>query len=154
MSKLNFSQISDAFLLGSDQIKNTREEIQTLRKLLDDTALESNKFKQQKSNRIGPPDTTIATCSTSQKSNDDIDLLRIVQHPKFDDFAKKYILLKYPNLGNCNLQETSYVPKIQTTQKEQFGNQYSTTIYTNVSNYLIFFVLSISIYIFLKSILT
>jgi hypothetical protein len=39
MSRLNFAPLSDAFYLGSDQIKNTQEEINKLRQIISDTTL-------------------------------------------------------------------------------------------------------------------
>ena len=157
MSKLNFSQISEAFVLGSEQIKDTQEEIAILKRLVSSSVSKSTPSSDERigpsdqrigpsDQRIGPSDNVIAT--VNQKPTE-IDLLQVVQHPKFDDFAKKYVLMKYPYLINSSLKDTQFVP-----QKENFGNKYSTTIYTNITHYLIFFILSIAIYLFLNSILT
>ena len=138
MSKLNFSQISEAFILGSDQIKNTQDEIATLKKLITDSSIEQpgSKSKQKSGERIGPPDTTVAKFNHTQQPQS-IDLLQIVNHPRFDDIAKNYIFNKYPQLLNRTVQSTEYVPQRQ-FGKQSFGNQYATTISTNLTHYLIF----------------
>jgi len=48
MNKLNFASVGEAFKLGSEQIKDTREEIEKLKKLVIQTSNFDNKPKEIK----------------------------------------------------------------------------------------------------------
>ena len=43
MSRLNFATLNEAFNLGSEQIKNTRDEIDRLKKVITDSTLSKSK---------------------------------------------------------------------------------------------------------------
>ena len=61
MSRLNFSSIDEAFILSSNQIKNTQEEIANLKALV----LESNGIVSQKKELKPPPPITTPNVETT-----------------------------------------------------------------------------------------
>ena len=147
MSKLNFASINEAFLLGSDQIKNTQEEITKLKALV----LESSGISQQQfvtgPKPVTPPPAPAPPPPKEynpDKSEDDFDyaFLKLMKHPKFDDIVKNYVSVKYPNMNNKNL--------ISTESKEGFGQKYTRTICSDIRNYIVFFIISLVIYLFLS----
>ena len=166
MSRLYFSPISEAFILGSDQIKDTQAEIAKLKTIIGDSALVKkgslNISKQETPDqRIGLSDNVVANFNPNslQKNNDNMDLMKLVQHPKFDDIVKSYIIVNHPEWANNILNNTMYIPNSKNNQngqnyqngqnfskssfnngftKENFGNTYSTTVCSNVKNYLFF----------------
>lgn len=155
MSKLNFSSISDAFLIGSEQIKSQQDEISKLKSLISESAL-SNKKSDTPYQRIGKPDTVTATfvpphnlpnqpnLSNGNLSETDFDymFLKLIKHPQFEDIIKNYIIYKRPK---WLLSETNYQPGL----KETFGRMYSRTTCSDIKNYIIFFIVSVSIYLLL-----
>jgi hypothetical protein len=124
MSRLGFASVGEAFMLGSDQIKNTQEEIAKLKALISDSSIKNVVPKEYKEyQRIGPAPETQAVF-TPPKTNlpgpappnnvpggDDFnDLLsKLIQHPRFDDIVKNYVDFKHPE---WTLKET----------KSAFGN--------------------------------
>jgi hypothetical protein len=141
MSKLNFASINEAYTLGSDQIKNTQEEIAKLKTLLIDQPIKPE-------TRIGPPDkieTKFDTTPIKPPADDDFEyhFIKAMKHPKFEDIVKNYVSVKYPNLF---LKETDYAPQ----GKESFGNKYSRTVCSDIKNYIVFFIMSMLIYLFLS----
>ena len=198
MSRLNFAPLTDAFYLGSDQIKNTQEEITKLRKIISESTLtkqtsnikdksssnqsnnnqsnnnQSNKKEEEEeqvSKRVGYSDNVVANFIKKNNSGslNDTDLLQIIQHPKFDDIVKNYIIVKRPEWINSTLSNTQYIPNplnnnnvkesFKSTKndnnfgflKQNFGNRYSTTVCSNIQNYIVFFILAMVIYLMLKS---
>ena len=174
MSRLNFAPIAEAFYLGSDQIKDTQAEILKLKSIISDSALSKNKslsdndvskkpsvseYKEDK--RVGYSDTVSAKFNKDTVS--DMDFLKIMQHPKFEDIVKNYIIVKYPELVNKNFYSTEYTPNRlneksnekssdKSNVKQTFGNSYSTTVCSNVTNYLLFFAFTMIIYLLLQKI--
>ena len=66
---------------------------------------------------------------------------KMIQHPKFNDLVYKYVHNNHPDWV---LRDKEY-----TGSKSNFGN-YSTTICSDIKNYLIFFTVSIAIYLLLS----
>jgi hypothetical protein len=116
--------------------------------------------------RIGNPDKTTAVFSKPESQYDyndfDFNLLRVVKHPKFDDVVKNYVLINHPD---WLLKETRYtsnnnpgsIPSTQTfygtypkSGVSTFGNKYSTTFCSEIKNYIIFFLVSLVIYLLLS----
>jgi len=167
MSKLNFTSVDKAFTLGSTQIKDTQEEIQRLTKMI----LESNNKKpnfpvspknelsqednfitprlSQNYKRIGYPDKQQAVFGPpAQEDNFDYNLMKVIGHPKFDDIVKNYALINHPE---WLLRETVYVPQTNyQNSKSNFGNTYSTTICSNIKNYVIFFIICMVMFLSLS----
>jgi hypothetical protein len=162
MTKLNFASVDQAFVLGSDQIKDTQQEIANLKKIILQANVKapkedaSSNLKMNKEEvtppppsyqRIGPPDDVTATFTTSKDSNDiDYSLFKLMQHPKFDEIVKNYIVMNNP----AWLKQTNYVPN---NTKEGFGMNYSHTAVTELQKYVLFFVVSVIIFLALSLLL-
>jgi hypothetical protein len=158
MNKLNFASVGEAFKLGSEQIKDTREEIEKLKKLVIQTSNFDNKpkeIKETKENyvRIGEPDKTTAVFVPNSSSTNTFDftLMNLMSDPKFDDIVKNYVLVKHPE---WLLNSTLYTPagsvappvaaqqqNFSTFTKEQFG-----VVCDTVSNLIKFIVFSLVFY--------
>jgi hypothetical protein len=153
MSRLNFSPIDQAFLLGSDQIKDTQEEINNLKKIIlnkipqkdvkKETSTEENTYT-----RIGKPDKVTATFTESsqqQKQEDtDLTLFKLIRHPRFDEIVKNYVLMYHPEWV---LNETNYTSALPGVSKSSFGNNYSTTVLAEMKKYIFFFVICVVIFL-------
>ena len=176
MSKLNFACINEAYSIGSEQIKKTQDEIAKLKKIVEDSA--NGNQNQNLYKRIGNPDTVSAEfCSTNGNTNgsngssntngntngisnvngsngsspdDDLDFtfFKLMKNPKFEDIIKNYIIFKHPDWLGHGLSGTQY-SKNTGNSKEYFGQKYSNTICTDIRNYVIFFILSIIMYLLL-----
>jgi len=86
---LNYASVGEAFILGSDQIKNTQLEIAKLKELL----LDSNITQEQ-----SKPPVQNVTQPVFKKESPDFNetLSNLIQHPKFDDIVRDYLKSKYP----------------------------------------------------------
>jgi len=161
MSRLNYAPLGEAYFLGSDQIKDTQSEIAKLRSLISDSTLsKNNNNKKDTPVRVGQSDSTSVSFvkdEKNEKNDKDIDLLKIIQHPRFEDIVKNYIIVKHPEWLNSTFSKTEFVPnkqnKVKEGFKEYFGSSYSTTVCSNIQNYLMFFIVTLCIYLFLKMIL-
>ena len=158
---LGFSNLDQAFVLGSNQIKDTQEEIENLKKLILNTNTQTKKKNVNEAvplnyTRIGPADPVVAnfsspnyskvnstTPSSNFNQNDDLMLLKVISHPKFDDIVKGYVLMNHPEWINGNLTQTRYTPQ----SKSYFGNKYASSICSDVKRYIIFFIVCIIIFI-------
>jgi hypothetical protein len=130
MNKLNFASLNDAFILGSQQIKDTQEEISKLKSMVLETAgfggtqSKNNEPKpvEKGYTRVGQPDTTQATFS-NPNPGDDVDTLidKLIQSPRFSDIVSQYISNKYPalSLSSTVYQPTSGPPGQQPTVYQQ-----------------------------------
>ena len=168
MSRLNFAPIGEAFNLGSDQIKDTRAEIEKLKSLISETSLKKTKPLEEDTTKL------ITYNNKSKSGNDtdtDIDLLKLIQHPKFDDIVKNYIIVKQPewvkqNFGNFKQPELvkqnfgNFKQNFDNFKqnfgnfKQNFGNgSYSTTFCSNIKNYILFFIFGLLVYLILEKIL-
>jgi len=154
MSRLNFAPISDAFYLGSDQIKDTRSEIENLRKIIGDSELVKKPAQQngvskidEGKKRIGYGDKIVANFDENNKSTDEnLDILKLVQHPRFNDIVKNYILLNKPEwIKNPELTSTSFLPN---NQKENFVK--SNLEPPTQQNFIYFLIFGLLVYIFLE----
>jgi hypothetical protein len=155
MSRLNYASLSDAFYLGSDKIKNTQDEINKLRKIIGDSNLSKSK-NETISRESSSSSTTENFSSTGQSSSEskpnkitysevssfETDILKIMQNPKFDDFVKNYVIVKHPDW--VNIKGTSDISVKNNYSKSTFG------VNSSVNNYLIFFIISLLLYLWLK----
>jgi hypothetical protein len=148
MSRLYFTPLDKAFTLGSSQIKDSQEEIANLKKLILDSAEKETKKdpKDKKPNyeRIGPPDTQVSTFRPPTEADDiNYNFLKISNHPKFDDLVKNYAMIYHPE---WLLKETTYAPG----NVSYFGNSYQSTVCGNVHKYLMFFIISVVVFLALS----
>jgi hypothetical protein len=106
MSRLNYASVGEAFMLGSDQIKNTQEEIAKLKALVMESSILPTPEQgpppiqqpkpPQEYNRIGPSPPVSAVFGAQGTENFDTLLIKLVQHPRFDDIVKNYVSFKHP----------------------------------------------------------
>ena len=165
MSRLYFTPVDKAFTLGSSQIKDTQEEIANLKKLIFESSekLPEDKKIKQRYERIGPPDKQVGIFNPPQEQdNFDYNLLKVVGHPRFKDIVKNYVLVYHPE---WLLKETVYVPGDNNVSNfgnnmnqfgntmSGFGNTYQNTICSTVQRYVIFFIISVVIFLGLSLIL-
>ena len=155
MSRLSYATVGEAFILGSEQIKNTQDEIAKLKALILESSITPPSSqgspipqelqKEPVYQRIPQPDTTVATFPKETVTLPDPDsfetmLIKLINHPKFDDIVKNYVSIKYPN---TSLKETKYEPqsKFGKMDKESFG-----TICSTINNIISFLIIAIIIY--------
>jgi hypothetical protein len=155
MSRLNYAPLAEAYFLGSDQIKDTQSEIAKLKSLITDSTL-SKKTNETKE-RIGSSDSTSVSFVKNESKENNLDILKIMQHPKFEDIVKNYVIVKHPEWINSTVGTIESVPNknqnVKQNFKEYFGSGYSTTVCSNIQNYLMFFIVTLCIYLFLKMVL-
>ena len=176
MSKLNFASVTEAYSIGSEQIKNTQSEIARLKKIIEDssknqsdtlTVIPEQKEKgvNNEYKRIGNPDTTQATFCKPMNNNtgyvlskpeylqneiplDDFDytFLRIMRHPRFDEIVKNYVIINHPD---WILNNTHYVPNNPNNPNQIIYSRSKEMFGSeNVTkNYVIFFIVAIMIYL-------
>ena len=152
MSRLNFAPISEAFYLGSDQIKDTRSEIENLRKVIGESQLvkkpqapptQVSSSVANNQTRIGNSDQVVANFNNQENNN--LDILKVVQHPRFNDIVKNYIIVNKPEwIKNPELANTQFIPN----QKESFNRSQS-----NQQNFTYFLIFGLIVYIFLEKML-
>jgi hypothetical protein len=154
MSRLNFAPISEAFYLGSDQIKDTRSEIENLRKVIGESQLvkksqppptqsQVSSSVANNQTRIGNSDDVIA--NFNKQENNNLDILKVVQHPRFNDIVKNYIIVNKPEwIKNSELSNTQFIPN----RKENFNLSQ-----TNQQNFTYFLIFGLIVYIFLEKML-
>ena len=139
MSKLGYASINEAFILGSQQIKDTQEEIAKLKALISETSLTPIPVVQpapveQVYQRIGPPPVTQAVFSEGIDSFNQ-SLSELIKHPRFDDIVQDYLKNKYPN------NDLSYT-------KSTFGQMLGNNENRNV---IIFLITGIIIYLLINA---
>jgi hypothetical protein len=154
MSRLLFAQLDEAFHLRSPPPPDTQSEIDNLKKIITEGTLVkktkptdemTSTLKNEK--RVGYSDKVVANFDNFKTQNQpEMDILKIMQHPKFDDIVKNYIIIKNPEWINKTLKETNY-------SKESFGQKYSTTPCSNIQNYVLFFIIALLIYLVLEKML-
>jgi hypothetical protein len=146
--------------LGSSQFKTSQEEIASLTKMILESKTPDKTSKQVSRLREAPepdpepepfPEPRIKSSyssSSSEPNEDNIDynLMKVISHPKFDEIVKNYALIHHPEwLLNRNIPRKSY--KETFGNMSSFGNQYQSTFCSNIKNYIIFYIVSIMIFI-------
>jgi hypothetical protein len=146
MSRLNFSNITEANNIPSSTIKDTYEKIEDLKKKISNSAINNVLPKNEQYKRIGPPDSVETTfCKNEQEPNTlEIELFKLMKHPQFDDIIKNYVYFKHPE---WIVHDNKYF------SKENFGRKLKSSTCEDIKNYIIFFVISISLYLLLSLLL-
>jgi hypothetical protein len=149
---LRFAPLTDAFRLGSEQIKDTQNEIARLSKMISD----SKGYPKETNNVVSKE---IVKKEPIKNENDlgDSDILKVIQHPKFDEIVQNYLIVKRPDWLNKKQQSNTFSKSNFTNvsyTKERFGSIPSgvpmAAPNVNPTHCLIFFVLTIVLYIYLK----
>jgi hypothetical protein len=105
MAPLGYSNFGEAFVLGSDQIKNTQEEIAKLKALVMDSSNKVNRTDPGNSRDLGnsrdpgnnliQSEPKIPNPTPQTEDTPDILFLKMIQHPNFDDtILKNYMSMK------------------------------------------------------------
>jgi len=180
MGILNFSNLDQAFILGSNQIKDTQEEIANLKKLINSTQIKKKEikdlnevknlnevkssFQKISSNQSYPPETcnlmpynynpnTNPNANTNANvTAEDLNLLKAINHPKFDDIVKGYILMNHPEWINGLPQSRTKnsISYFGNNTLSYFGNKYSSSVCSDIKKYIIFFIVCIIIFLALS----
>ena len=145
MSKLNFSPLSEAFNLGSDQIKNTKEEIAKLKELISDSSLKdsSKKSKNGTSSIIEKGSSEKSEINNSSSSSIKTNDFKRIGNP---DNLTLNLNLNGQNLSS-NVDDDTLILKLVNSPKfedivknyiivkhpEWIGKSVRSTSYTNVS---------------------
>ena len=166
MSKLNFASISEAYVIGSEQIKNTQSEINKLKQIIDEASKIKNNNSPTTDSSSTPPSTQSTQSTQSIQSipvtsitsavgnvrlmenpDDEFEyhFYKLSKNPKFEEIIKKYIIINHPNWllqsevngVNAGTAGTAGVPL----------NIYYSNVNTNIRNYVIFFIVSVVIYL-------
>ena len=160
MSRLNFAQLSEAFYLGSDQIKDTQAEIEKLKKIIGDSTL-SKKIPITK--EITKENVNISSINDKQQISsinnkqqieyNNLDFMKLMQHPKFDDIVKNYVILNHPEWVNGTFNKMNKIGNHfnHLNDFNNFNNFKETFGNSNVQNYFFFFIFAMIFYLFLKS---
>ena len=93
--------------------------------------------------------------SMNQQFNSfDYNLLKVMGDPRFDHVVRNYVLINHPEWLNCSNQQQNQsqnVPqKIPSLSKSTFGNNYSSNICYEIKRYIVFFIFSVVIFLFLS----
>jgi len=154
MSKLNFSNITEAYNIPSVNIKETNDKIAELTKKISESAgiLNNPQKPVEESNykRIGNPDNVDSKFCKNEhpqmQSDDDLEVtfFKLMKSPRFEDVVKNYIYFKHPE---WLLSSNKFVPS-----KESFGKTTNLQC-EDIKSYIIFFVVSISLYLLLSLLL-
>jgi hypothetical protein len=156
---LHFAPLTDAFRLGSDQIKDTQNEIARLSKMINDSKV-SKGYQKETNNVVSREIVKKETMKNADESSlGDSDILKVIQHPKFDEIVQNYLIVKKPEWLYKKEQSSTFsksnfaniqqgYTKQQAYTKEKFGNVSTQNV--NPKHCLIFFVLTIVLYIYLK----
>jgi len=148
MSKLNFSNIGEAYNIPSVGIKETSEKIAELTKKITESAFKGSE-QSEDYKRIGLSDKVDSKfCKNNQStdSEDDLELtfFKLMKSPRFEDVVKNYIYFKHPE---WLLSSNKFVPS-----KESFGSNTNLPC-EDIKHYIIFFIVSISLYLLLSLLL-
>ena len=150
---LRFAPLTDAFRLGSEQIKDTQNEIARLSKMIS----ESKGYQQKETNNVVSKEIVKKEPMKNENELGDSDILKVIQHPKFDEIVQNYLILKKPEWLHKKQQNNTFSKSTFSNvsyTKERFGNIPSgvpmAAPNVNPKHCLIFFVLTIVLYIYLK----
>ena len=151
MNKLNFANVSDAYTIGSEQLKNNQMEIAKLRKIIESNNAPSE--SSQTSNPSIPNNQNIPNIPNNQSnqketsgngsgsgSDEEYLFFKMLNNPKFDDILKNYIIYKHPD-WLINKQVNNIIPGI---------SNFGLNTPNSVKNYIIFFIVSLMIYLLLS----
>ena len=165
ITKLNFATVKEAYNIPSEQIKSRQDEIDKLKKIINENSDINKTNKSQNStntsnmsNITGSMGNSAGSMSNSNimsnstgsnimnnnAHSEDFDYLfyKLASNPKFDQAVQNYLILKHPDwLNQMNQTKQIYVP----IGKSNFGNFNN----DDVKHYILFFVFSVIIYLLL-----
>ena len=159
--KLNFANVSEAYNIASEQIKNRQDQIDKLKKIINENSTVNNQTKdpnaQDKVPGILPqvpvqPVQPVQMNNTHAPSEDfEYSFYKLAGNQKFDQAVQNYLILKQPgwfkNMCTPIMSTLTNIPTNPMNQmsKSSFGNIDS----TDIKHYIIFFIFSVIIYLML-----
>jgi len=157
-NKLNFANVSEAYNIASEQIKSRQDQIDKLKKIINEN---SDIIKTNKDQNIPNIPNTISQLPVGpiqpvqpvqpvQKSEDfEYSFYKLASNPKFDQAVQNYIILKQPTwinrMNNSPMNPMNQMNQMNQMNKSNFGNFDS----TDIKHYIIFFLFSIIVYLML-----
>jgi hypothetical protein len=168
--KLNFANIDNAFKMGSSNFKDTQEEIANLKKLIQSdkpkkkTQMDDSPYsitpkmnEYQPTNNFNQPmnypnqPMNYPNQPMNQQFNSfDYNLLKVMGDPRFDHIVRNYVLINYPEWLKCSNQQQNGPQNVPSLSKSNFGNNYSSNICYEIKRYIVFFIFSVVIFLFLS----
>lgn len=176
MSRLNFASINEAYNIGSQQIKSRQDEIDKLKKIIEGSSSQSSSTMQNvesisttkntttknippiQNNSIVPNSSKLVSPEVSPDTdNFEYSFYKLSNNPKFDQIIKNYIIINHPEWLMNNNTPTTNTPTTNTPTTNtpmnfsntvsRFGTTHKKN--SNIQNYVIFFIISIVIYLLL-----
>jgi len=144
-SSLGFSSLNDAFNIGTDTINSI---VKTQQDLINKSSFKTIEEPSQSSLKTveNIPSIQYTTPANVQDDNDfDLLFLKLVKNPKFEDTLFKYISIFKPDLikNICNFGMNG-LNRNNNIKKSRYTNSHNKIPF----NYMIFFVVSMFLYIF------
>jgi hypothetical protein len=135
----NCASFKDAFIMGSDQIRKTQEEIAKLKAVVGLTGIDP--IKKAEAPREAKAEESV---SKPPQPVDDFEytLFKMSKDPRFKQFIQYYI----PTQQQPEIQQPVLVPIVS---KSGFGRQYSDSIAFDVRQYILLFITLLGIYLFM-----
>jgi len=152
INKLNFANVSEAYNIASEQIKNRQDQIDKLKKIINENSTVNNQNKDPNAQDkvLQVPVQPVHPVQPVQVNNNhapsedfEYSFYKLAGNPKFDQAVQNYLILKQPDWLK-NMTTPQMIPTNQ-MGKSNFGNVDS----TDVKHYILFFVFSIIIYLML-----
>jgi hypothetical protein len=178
MNKLNFASVTDAFTIGSEKINKNQEEINKLKKILENSSIIKNPDSAT-TNKVPLPNqsplpqgsqgsqgNTSNISSPSSPSNTNIDqdfeyyFYKLSSNPKFDKILHNYLIVKHPEWLLPMGSPGSPVSTGSPVSYSAFGNvqrsqrlRRDSTVNNIIKKYLNFLIVSFLIYVILTTVL-
>jgi len=172
MNKLNFASVTDAFTIGSEKINKNQEEINKLKKILENSSIIKNPDSAT-TNKVPLPNQSPlpqgsqgSQGSPSSPSNTSIDqdfeyyFYKLSSNPKFDKILHNYLIVKHPEWLLPMGSPGSPVSTGSPVSYSAFGNvqrsqrlRRDSTVNNIIKKYLNFLIVSFLIYVILTTVL-
>ena len=139
----NCASFKDAFVMGSDQIRKTQEEIAKLKAVVGLTGIDPIKKAEKPVQSVQPVQseqsnfTNIPPPPQQQVDDFEYTLFKMSKDPRFKKFIQYYM-------------SDERTPQPQPQLKSSFGRQYSDSIAFDVRQYILLFITLLGIYLFME----
>jgi hypothetical protein len=133
----NCASFKDAFVMGSDQIRKTQEEIAKLKAVVGLTG--PDPIKKAEPPKEQSNFQNVVPQQSPVEDDFEFKLFKMSKDPRFQKFIQYYIQ---------NDNESVPMPRIES--KSQFGRNYSDSIMFDVRQYILLFITLLGIYIFME----
>ena len=170
MNKLNFASVTDAFTIGSEKINKNQEEINKLKKILENSSIIKNPDSAT-ANKVPLPNQSPLPQGNQgnqgipgSQGNPSIDqdfeyyFYKLSSNPKFDKILHNYLIVKHPEwllpmgspVSTGSPVSYSAFGNVQRSQRNRRGDS---TVNNIIKKYLNFLIVSFLIYVILTTVL-